>query len=253
MRRTVDRRRLTWVLLGFAAAFLIGVVYAQALRAAGRWETGLDWERALLLRIDRTVPDIVDRAMLVLPWLGTNLTLMPVLVVVALWLWRWRGRANLAVQLIVVQLGSLLLNALLKGLFDRPRPELWEPRGQYKWAAFPSGHAIVGVSVMFTIAFLLHREKGWRWPYVVVGALLVVNLYSRLYLGVHWPSDVFGGIVIGCVWLMATLHAFRPEWRPLRSPHHGSAQAAGRGEPRGVERAAGAELGANRSTPRGVS
>ena len=161
-----------------------------------------------MLSLDRTVPPAVDWVMLALPWLGTNLTLMPILTAVSLWLWRRRGRADLALQIMITVAGSLIMNAVLKGLFNRPRPELWAHRGQYAWAAYPSGHAIVGVSVIFTIALMLSRERGWRWPFVAAGTLLAISLYSRLYLGVHWPTDVIGGLLLGVVWLLATQRAF---------------------------------------------
>jgi undecaprenyl-diphosphatase len=148
--------------------------------------------------------------MIVLPWIGTNLTLLPIITVVSLWLWRKKQRGELAAHLMVTALGSLILNAMLKGIFDRPRPELWPHRGQYQWASFPSGHAIVGVSVMFTIALMLYHERGWWWPVVVAACVLVLNLYSRVYLGVHWPTDILGGLLLGVLWLVATQYAFRP-------------------------------------------
>jgi undecaprenyl-diphosphatase len=193
----------------FVAACLVGAGYAALLRASGDWRTGLAWELALMSRIDHDAPRAIDLLMLALPWLGTNLTIMPVLCGVALWLARTRRRIDLAARLLVVTTGSLLLNAVLKALFDRPRPELWAHRGQYAWASFPSGHAIVTTSVLFTAALMLHRERGWRWPFVVAAVILVVSLYSRLYLGVHWPSDVVGGILIGVTWLGGTMYAFR--------------------------------------------
>jgi membrane-associated phospholipid phosphatase len=148
--------------------------------------------------------------MLGLPWLGTNLTLFPIVSAFSLWLWRKKGRGELALQLMVTICGSLILNAVLKDVFGRPRPELWPHRGQYQWSAYPSGHAIVGVAVFFTIARMLHRERGWRWPFGAAGTLLVVNLYSRLYLGVHWPTDVIGGLILGVTWLAVTQYAFAP-------------------------------------------
>jgi undecaprenyl-diphosphatase len=171
-----------------------------------------------MLGIDRTVPDLFDWAMLALPWLGTNLTVLPIIVAFALWLWRRKQRGELALQLVIVSLGSLIMNAVLKDLFNRPRPELWEHRGQFAWASYPSGHAIVCTSVYFTIALMLYRERQWRWPFVVAGTLAAVVLYSRLYLGVHWPTDVLGGLAIGVVWLMATQYAFAP-FRHRRRAH----------------------------------
>ena len=164
----------------------------------------------MMLSIDRTVPAAFDWIMLSLPWLGTNLTLFPIIAAFSLWLWRSKGRGDLALRLMVVVVGSLILNAVLKDVFSRPRPDLWPHRGQFQWTSYPSGHAIVGVSVYFTVARLLHRERGWRWPLPRAAAMLIVNLYSRMYLGVHWPTDIIGGALLGLVWMLAAEYAFRP-------------------------------------------
>jgi undecaprenyl-diphosphatase len=186
------------------------------LRSSGDWNAGLPWERALMLSLDRSVPRAIDLVMLGLPWLGTNLTLLPIIAAFSLWLWLKKGRRDLAVHLMIVAVGSLIMNAALKDVFNRARPELWPHRGQYQWASYPSGHAIVGVSVIFTIALMLYRERGWWWPLVAAGLLLVTNLYSRLYLGVHWPTDVIGGLIIGVLWLGVTQYAFAPFRNPIQ-------------------------------------
>lgn len=214
------RRAIVISLVGLILTSMVGVAFAWVLQVSGDWRAGLPWEHSLLLRIDRSVPPAVDWVMLALPWLGTNLTLLPILALFSLWLWRKKGRGELALQLIITVLGSLIMNALLKALFDRPRPELWPHRGQFKWAAYPSGHAIVGVAVFFTIALMLHRERGWVWPYFVAGGLLTINLYSRLYLGVHWPTDVLGGLLLGVVWLAVMLYAFSPFRAAAREAAH---------------------------------
>ena len=218
---------------GLLVAAAVGALFALLVQSQGDWRTGLPWERSLMLRIDRTVPPVIDWIMLSLPWLGTNLTILPILVAVALWLWRRKGRGDLALQLVIACVGSLVLNAVLKDLFSRPRPDLWPHRGQFQWTSYPSGHAIIGVAVYFTIARVLHRERGWRWPYVVSAVMLVVNLYSRLYLGVHWPTDVIGGALLGLAWLLMVAYAFRP----FAEQHHAaSATQAGRANPNGVDR-----------------
>ena len=196
----------------------IGAVYALWLEASGDWRVGLPWERALMLSIDRAVPATFDWLMLGLPWLGTNLTLLPIIALVSLWLWRKEGRGDLALHLVVVSLGSLIMNAVLKDAFGRPRPDLWEHRGQYAWSSYPSGHAIVCTSVFFAIAFMFFRERHWRWPFAVAAILMIVILYSRLYLGVHWPTDVAGGCLIGLAWLAATEYAFAPLRRRSSKP-----------------------------------
>ena len=210
MARHPWRRAVTISVAGLVLAAVVGVLFALLVQSRGDWAVGLPWERALMLSIDRTVPTFFDWVMLSLPWLGTNLTLFPIIAAVSLWLWRKKGRGELALQLLVLVVGSLVLNAALKAIFDRPRPELWEHRGQFAWASYPSGHAIVGVAIYFTVARMLLRERSWRWPYVVATLMLAVVLYSRLYLGVHWPTDVIGGLLLGFVWLAVVEIAFRP-------------------------------------------
>jgi membrane-associated phospholipid phosphatase len=218
----------SWVVGGYLGALLVGILFAQAMRRTGNWDQGLDWERAFLLRTHVRLPEAIDTLFLVLPWLGTNITLIPVVLVASLWLLVRRKRTELALHLITVQLGSFTLNAVLKSIFDRPRPDLFEPRGQHAWAAFPSGHAIASVSVLLTVALLLRRERGWRWPMRVAIALLLFSLYSRLYLGVHWPTDIVGGVLVGLVWLAATYTAFRGSVVPKSAPGTGRLPAPGR-------------------------
>ena len=207
----------SWIVGGYVGALLVGILFAQLMRRTGNWDQGLPWERTFMLDTHVKLPHVLDAVLLSLPWLGTNITLLPLVFVVSIWLAMKRKRPDLAAHLIIVQLGSFTLNAVLKGIFDRPRPDLFELRGQHAWAAFPSGHAIASVSVLLTIAMLLRRERGWRWPMRVAVVLLLVSLYSRLYLGVHWPTDIVGGVLVGLVWLGATYTAFH---RPM-GPEHG--------------------------------
>lgn len=213
-RRFFFRRRgdlvwaWAWVIGGYLAALLTGVLFAQLMRRTGNWDQGLAWERDLMMAMHVRFPAAIDWLFLVLPWIGTNITLIPLVVTVAVWLVK-RDRPDLAMHLVVVQIGSLTIGAVLKHIFDRPRPDLWELRGQFAWAAFPSGHAIAGISVLVTAALVLRFERGWKWPMRLAIPLLIFSLYSRLYLGVHWPTDVVGGVLIGLVWLAVTYIAFR--------------------------------------------
>lgn len=225
-RRQWFRRRgdlvwtASWIVGGYFGALLVGILFAQLMRRTGNWDQGLAWERAVMIRTHVRLAEPLDTLMLVLPWLGTNITLLPLVVAVSAWLLVRRKRPDVATHLVIVQLGSLTLNALLKDIFDRPRPELFEQRGQHAWAAFPSGHAIASVSVLLTVAILLRRERGWNWPMRVAVVLLIISLYSRMYLGVHWPTDIVGGVLVGLVWLATTHTAFH---RPVAQPDATSA------------------------------
>ena len=206
-RRGDIRRTVTWVIVGYLAAVLVGILFAELMQRTGNWDQGLPWERNFLLRTHVRFPEAIDVLFLVLPWFGTNITLIPIVAVASVWLVK-RKRPDLAVHLIVVQLGTFTLKPVLMTIFDRPRPDMFELRGQFAWAAFPSGHAIASIAVLYTAVILLRRERGWRWPLPVATAFVLFGLYSRLYLGVHWPTDLVGGVLIGIVWLAATYVAF---------------------------------------------
>jgi membrane-associated phospholipid phosphatase len=209
-RRRWSRQRWGLFVLGFAGCFLLGFAYATWVQgSSGQWSHGLAWERALMYRVHEPLPWVLDRLMLIVPWFGTNITQIPVTLLMALWLWLKERRKHLAIYLIVVQLGSYLLNPSLKALVDRGRPDMFERRGWFGWSSYPSGHAIASVSVLMTIALILYRLKGWRWPFVAAIAVMLLSMYSRMYLAVHWPTDVLGGAIIGAAWLGVTAWAFR--------------------------------------------
>jgi undecaprenyl-diphosphatase len=203
------RQRWRPILSGFVLTFLVGVACAYGTRSFGDWNHGFAWERALLIRIHTPLPRALDIFMMVCPWFGTNISLIPAVAVFCWWLWARLGKPRLAMRILIVQLGSYLLNPSLKALFDRTRPDLFARRGWYGWSSYPSGHAIASVSVLITVAIILRQEKGWRWPFFVIIPLMLASMYSRLYLGVHWPTDVLAGALVGLVWLFVTMYAFR--------------------------------------------
>ncbi|HEY0996403.1 MAG TPA: phosphatase PAP2 family protein [Gemmatimonadaceae bacterium] len=150
---------------------------------------------------------LVERLLAVVPWLGTNLTLGPLAALVALLCWR-RGRRDLATWIAVVELGCLTLNYVLKELLERDRPDIVERVGWFGWASYPSGHAMAATAVLLTLAVALWREKSWTWPLVVAIPLPALIAYSRIHHGVHWPTDIVGGALVGMVWLVVTLLGF---------------------------------------------
>jgi undecaprenyl-diphosphatase len=109
--------------------------------------------------------------------------------------------------------GAWILTVLLKELFDRPRPDL-VPHGSYVYqASFPSGHAMSSAAFYLTLGVLLARLHVRRYiqSYFVVSALIITMIVgvSRVYLGVHWPSDVLAGWALGSVWAILCWMATR--------------------------------------------
>lgn len=157
----------------------------------------------------------IERSLLEITALGTGLVVMMIVVIAALFLIATQHRFS-AFLLLVASAGGIVLNMVLKSTFDRPRPQLFEWLTVPSSSSFPSGHAMSSAIVYFTVAYLIARLEKRRWMrhLTIVGALLLVALISvsRLYLGVHYPSDVAAGVIIGLGWAgfcLAGLEAVR--------------------------------------------
>ena len=116
------------------------------------------------------------------------------------------GKWHAALLLLFAVLGGLLLSTLLKAGFDRPRPDLVPHGSIVTSASFPSGHSTLSAVVYLTIGALIARFRPNPRVKVYVlmlaaGVALIVGA-SRVYLGVHWPTDVLAGWAIGSAWAL---------------------------------------------------
>ncbi|PYP75744.1 MAG: hypothetical protein DMD35_20920, partial [Gemmatimonadetes bacterium] len=145
--------------------------------------------------------------------LGTGIVVLTVVGITTAFLWHTEHKHS-ARMLLAATAGNILLNNVLKLFFDRARPNVFEWGTHAASSSFPSGHAMSATVVYGTVGYLLARLQKHAWARAITLLLAVVMValicLTRLYLGVHYPSDVLGGIIVGLAWsgfCMATLEA----------------------------------------------
>jgi undecaprenyl-diphosphatase len=116
------------------------------------------------------------------------------------------GKKGAAVLVLVAVVGGLLLSSVLKHAVERPRPEL-VPHGSYVYtSSFPSGHSTMSAATYLTLGALLARvQRRRRLKAFLLGFAILLTLLvgiSRVYLGVHWPTDVLAGWTLGGIWAL---------------------------------------------------
>jgi undecaprenyl-diphosphatase len=114
------------------------------------------------------------------------------------------GKRSAAVLVVASVGGGMLLSTLLKLGFERPRPDLVPHAAQVYTASFPSGHAMLSAVTYLTLGALLARvQPRRRLKAFLLGLAVILTILvgaSRVYLGVHWPSDVVAGWCVGAAW-----------------------------------------------------
>ena len=207
-RRRLERRELTWLVVGLGACVLLFVF----VRLAGEVTEGDT--QALDNRILQALRDPNDPSRPIGPaWLesslldltaigGPTVLFLMVLAVVGFLLLQTRYRTALFVALTTIS--GELINTTLKHAFNRPRPSVVPHLRDVFSSSFPSGHAMESAIVYLTLGAMLMRvaERRRTKLYCLGIAVLLTILVgvSRVYLGVHYPTDVLGGWIIGFVW-----------------------------------------------------
>lgn len=171
------------------------------------WEKeSFKFDTAILLWLHQWANPVLDAVMLKITTLG-NPDFVVVVVVFSLgWLW-WRQCHLEAKVFAIACLGALILNQGLKLCFAKPRPQLWTHLIAESSFSFPSGHALGSLVLYGFLAYVLAKQspKSAHWFYSVAAAIIAAIGTSRLYLGVHWPTDVLAGYAVGFLWLMVCI------------------------------------------------
>ncbi len=168
------------------------------------------FDKEILLTLREWHTPVLDKVMLGFTFLGEPVILLILCAILSIWLLT-RGQRSQATVLVIAAAGAVALNNLLKLLFGRARPMLWErivDVGQY---SFPSGHAMISMVIFGMIGYLLSSKFPlWRIGILSLTILLVTGIgLSRLYLGVHWPTDIAAGYAAGLVWLITCIFSLQ--------------------------------------------
>lgn len=191
--------RVAWVVFGVASCIFVAISFAFAVNGkAGAVDAGLEtWMHF------RATPPITD-IMAVISFLGapTSLTIAALAGGAVL---LWLRRSGEAAVLAGVVAGGNLLNVALKHLIQRGRPVFDDPIFSLPTYSFPSGHAMAATVFYGLLAIHASRAAGHRHSVkLAVGAavaMIVLVCTSRIYLGLHYLSDVLAGVSEGVAWL----------------------------------------------------
>ena len=193
-----------WLAMGLGMSAFVVWAFAELADGVIEGESQA-FDRAVLLWIHNHSPGWLDTPMRLVTALGYYWVVLPLLAgaVLVFYLEGWRLSA---VLLIVSTAGGVFLTTVLKAVFRRARPELFESGYTASFFSFPSGHATVAVGFYGALTLILaYRLRGLaRWAVVSGGVLLVLLIgFSRLYLGVHYPTDVLAGFLAAPLWVIS--------------------------------------------------
>ncbi len=171
-----------------------------------------------LLRLARQwASPALDQAMLLASDLGYAWGVVPADVLLCLGLLAL-GHVRKALFFGFATGGSALLNLLAKAVFARERPDLWLSIAPEQSFSFPSGHAM-GSATLAAAVVMLCWHGPWRWPALLAGVAFAAWVgASRVYLGVHFPSDILAGWTAALAWVCAVYLIVRPNHRAPDAP-----------------------------------
>lgn len=199
---------------------LIGVffplqVFGELAEDVWENEGGFPWDVSILLAIHSTANPQLDIFASSLTKLGVYWGVFPVAIAIGLALLvrrRWRK----LVYFLITLGGSIIINRTAKILLHRVRPHLWpSPAPEFDYG-FPSGHAMASMTLVAALVILTWRSR-WRWLVLTIGSLFVLAIaWTRLYLGVHYPSDIVAGWSASIAWAIGVSVLIKPNSTPKK-------------------------------------
>ena len=189
-----------WRLLPLFVGLLVPMLLFAGIVEEYREDGILPFDKPILLWAHGLATPAIDQLFITISDLGYLHGVVPFnIAVLAFLVLRKRYREGLFWALSVG--GSALLNLGVKTYFARDRPDLWEQVVHESSFSFPSGHAM-GSATLATALILLTWRGRWHWPVLLLLPLFAIIVgIARIYLGVHYPSDILAGFAVAVAWV----------------------------------------------------
>jgi membrane-associated phospholipid phosphatase len=194
------------ILLGVCLPLLI---FEQLAVIVWQDEVGFPWDEPILRAIHETATPQLDAFAVIFTKLGVFWGVFPIAIAISLFLLylrRWRSLTYLLITLI----GNVFINRIAKEFLHRVRPSLWDSLAPEFDYGFPSGHSMSSMGLVAALVILTWGSR-WCWLVLLGGGLFTATIgWTRLYLGVHFPSDVLAGWMVSLAWAIGIALVIRP-------------------------------------------
>ncbi|MGA9378065.1 MAG: phosphatase PAP2 family protein, partial [Phormidium sp.] len=171
---------------------------------------GFPWDQPILLAIHPTSSRQLDLVAVNLTQFGSIKIVFLIVAIISLILLfqkKWRSLTFL----LTTALGTTIISRTVKEIMHRVRPHLWQSPAPELDYAFPSGHAMTSMSLVAALVILTWGTI-WCLPILIFGGLFVLAIgWTRLYLGVHFPSDILAGWMVSVAWAIGVSLLIKPQ------------------------------------------
>ncbi|MBW4471458.1 MAG: phosphatase PAP2 family protein [Stenomitos rutilans HA7619-LM2] len=216
LREPIGRSHRYWLTL-IVGIWLPLLVFSVLAVTVGWYGDGFLWEIPILQAVHATVQPELDGFARTLTKFGVFWGVFPVAIVtglVLLYQRRWRSLLYVAITLF----SNIVINRTAKIFFHRVRPHLWEvplPEPDY---SFPSGHAMSSMTLVVVLVALMWSTRWCGWVLVGGSVFVVAIAWTRLYLGVHYPSDILAGWMLSLAWAVGANLLIQPQQPSTDTP-----------------------------------
>jgi undecaprenyl-diphosphatase len=171
-----------------------------------------EFDQRVFSFLEQFVTPTNNRIMTSVTFFGTHKFLIPAnLALIAYFLFIQKHKWY-SIKIPAIAISSVLMMFLLKSLFGRERPAI-PLLEEAKGLSFPSGHALMSMTFYGLMVYIVYhsiKNKGWKWTFIVLLlAWIIIIGFSRIYLRVHYPTDVIAGFSMGFIWLVLSIWMLR--------------------------------------------